>query len=70
MIKADNYKVTQYNPYTVQAELLADTRAEVERGDSVRGLPKDTALAMGSSVFCLATGEVAFMDSQGTWHWQ
>jgi hypothetical protein len=48
--------------------MFADTKAEVTTGMVVIGLPEGVEPAFGSSVVT-ASGEVAFLKSDGTWNW-
>ena len=46
---------------------FADTKAEVGTSEFV-GLPANATIEMGSTVMT-ASGELAFMKSDGTWNW-
>lgn len=58
-------KVAEPNVYSIEA--FADTKAEV--GTSrIEGLPNGARIHIGSSILT-ASGELAFMKSDGTWNW-
>ena len=67
-------KVTEVvlNPNTMTAEvsLFADTKAEVGTTavSDISGMPEGYTIAQASSVIT-ASGELAFMKSDGTWNW-
>ena len=67
MVKVTELKV---NPQTKKAvvSLFADTKAEMSNSPEVIGLPSDTDIDAGSSVIT-ASGELAFMKSDGNWNW-
>jgi len=52
----------------VTGSIFADTKQEITSGMVVKGLPSDYAMDFGSDV-TTASGEVAFMKSDGTWNW-
>ena len=47
---------------------FADTKAEVTSSATFVGLPKDAQIEQSSTIIT-ASGEVAFMKSDGTWNW-
>lgn len=51
-------------------DLFSDTKAEMETAspNTIIGFPKGYTIDMGSSVFT-SSGELAFMQSDGTWNW-
>ena len=49
-------------------ELFADTKGEVTPSSVILGLPAGATIEAGSSILT-ASGEVAFMKSDGTWNW-
>lgn len=53
---------------TAKVSLFADSKSDVTDGMSVDGVPSDYDLEMGSSAMT-ADKELAFLDSEGTWHW-
>ena len=67
MIKATSVTL---NPKEGVAEvsLFADTKSEVTDSAEIKGLPAGYVIAQGSSVIT-ASGDVAFMKSDGTWNW-
>lgn len=68
MIKVTEVQNTDLNMGTYKVSLFADTKSEVTPDATIVGLPKDATLEMGSSVIT-ASGELAFMKSDGTWNW-
>lgn len=68
MIKVQQLENTdsKSNDYYVKA--FADTREEVDNGGEFIGLPEGAGIEMGSSVMT-ASGELAFMQSDGHWNW-
>lgn len=66
MIKVTSIKQGVGNKADVS--LFADTKTEVTTGMTVIGLPEGVEPAFGSSVIT-ASGEVAFLKSDGTWNW-
>ncbi len=68
MIKVTEVQNTDLNMQTYRVTLFADTKEEVTDGAEIIGLPTGVSIEMGSS--CLtASGELAFMKSDGTWNW-
>jgi hypothetical protein len=68
MIKVTSSKI---DGLSATVTLFADTKEEVVPGATIHGLPKlpqQVTIAMGSSVIT-ASGDVAFMKSDGTWNW-
>ena len=53
---------------TADVSLFSDTKAEVTSSAEISGLPDGYSIAQGSSVMT-ASGELAFMKSDGTWNW-
>lgn len=68
MIKVQSISNTDGNEHTATVSLFADTKEEVIPGATIIGLPQGVTLEMGSSVMT-ASGEVAFMKSDGNWNW-
>ena len=60
--------VTKVDSHTYRIEAFADTKAEVDAGDPIVGMPPDKSIGIGSSVMT-ADGEIAFMKSDGRWNW-
>lgn len=54
------------NSYKVS--LFADTKTEVTPSATIEGLPSNATIEAGSTVIT-ASGELAFMKSNGTWNW-
>lgn len=72
MIKVEELKNTDDKPTTYLISAFADTKTEVQSATfaDYKGLPSDvTEIEMGSDVMT-ASGELAFMQSNGTWKWQ
>ena len=53
---------------TAYVSLFSDTKDEITSGMTVEGLPEGYEIEFGSSVMT-ASGELAFMKSDGTWNW-
>lgn len=68
MIKVMKITNTDSNANDYKVELFADTKSEVTSGAEIVGLPEGTQIEIGSSVLT-ASGELAFMKSDGTWNW-
>ena len=68
MIKVTAMTNTDQNENSYKVSLFADTKAEMSGTPTIIGLPSDAAIEMGS-VCMTASGEVAFMKSDGTWNW-
>lgn len=66
MIKVQSIKINP-DDNTALVSLFADTKSEVATGD-ISGLPSGYDISSGSSVMT-ASGELAFMKSDGTWNW-
>lgn len=49
--------------------LFADAKTDISGDFEIEGLPNDYEPYAGSSVLT-ASGEVAFLQSDGTWTWQ
>ena len=66
MVKVTDIKL---NPQTKKAtvSLFADTKGEVASA-SVKEIPTDYSIEAGSTVIT-ASGDLAFMKSDGTWNW-
>ena len=63
-------KVLDFNPNLAPKTvcmLFADTKEEVTGTLSIEGLPEGTTPDTGSSLIT-AKGEIAFLDSDGTWN--
>ena len=67
MIKVQEIKNTDSDSNSYLISAFADTKAEVATGTFV-GLPEGAEIEMGSTVLT-ASGELAFMKSDGTWNW-
>ena len=67
MIKVTEIKLNP-NTKTAQASIFADTKSEVTGDFKVQGLPDDYDLESGSSILT-ASGELAFVKSDGTINW-
>ena len=67
MIKVTSSKS---NPLTgkFMVSLFSDTKSEVTSSATIEGLPSGAEIDQGSNVIT-ASGEVAFMKSDGTWNW-
>ena len=68
MIKVTSMTNTDSNVNTYKISAFADTKSEVESGGVFVGLPANAEIEMGSSVIT-ASGEMAFMKSDGAWNW-
>lgn len=53
---------------TAEITAFADTKEEVTSGATIVGLPAGLVPAMGSAIIT-ASGEVAFLKSDGSWNW-
>lgn len=72
MIKVEELRNTDEKSTTYLISAFADTKAEVQSAalSDYKGLPSDAiAIEMGSDVMT-ASGELAFMQSNGVWKWQ
>ena len=67
MIVVQELKNTEENNNSYKISAFADTKAEVGTSEFV-GLPANATIEMGSTVMT-ASGELAFMKSDGTWSW-
>lgn len=67
MIVVQELKNTDENNNSYKISAFADTKAEVGTSEFV-GLPANATIEMGSTVMT-ASGELAFMKSDGTWNW-
>ena len=52
----------------VTASLFADQKSDVTPNMTIIGMPDNYVLETGSSVLT-ASGEIAFLKSDGTWNW-
>ena len=68
MIKVKSIEETNAITKEVGVSLFADTKSEVTSSAEVKGIPQGYTIAQGSNVIT-ATGDVAFMKSDGTWNW-
>ena len=68
MIKVTDIKNTDADENTYLISAFADTKAEVVPGATFVGLPKGATIEMGSDVMT-ASGDIAFMKSDGNWSW-
>ena len=66
MIKVTSIKQGLGN--TADVTLFADAKSDVSDEMVVVGLPEGIVPAFGSSVIT-ASGDVAFLKSDGTWNW-
>lgn len=67
MIKVTGIKLDP-NTKTADVSLFSDTKAEILPDAEIKGLPAGYTIAQGSSVLT-ASGELAFMKSDGQWSW-
>ena len=67
MIRVKSIKLDHINK-EAEVSLFSDTKAEVSASSGISGLPEGYAIAQSSSVIT-ASGQVAFMKSDGTWNW-
>lgn len=68
MIKVQSMTNTDSDENTFKISAFADTKSEVGSGAKFVGLPDGATIEMGSTVMT-ASGELAFMKSDGTWSW-
>lgn len=68
MIKVINLVNTDANENTFKISAFSDTKEEVTSDAVFIGLPEGATIEMGSAVMT-ASGELAFMKSDGTWNW-
>lgn len=68
MIKVMQIVDTDSNPNSYRIVAFADTKDEVDNGDTFVGLPRNATIEIGSMVMT-ADKDVAFMQSDGTWNW-
>ncbi len=68
MIKVLSMTNTDSDENTFKISAFADTKSEVTPSAEFVGLPEGATIEMGSSVMT-ASGEIAFMKSDGTWNW-
>lgn len=69
MIKLKTAEAYDHKNKKVTGKLFSDTKAEIQDGMEVIGLPKGYTMDFGSSVMT-ADAELAFMKSDGTWNWK
>lgn len=62
---AENYDHTNKK---ITGSLFSDTKAEITDGMAIVGVPSGYKMDFGSDV-TTSYGEVAFMQSDGTWNW-
>ena len=67
MIKVTEMKNTDMKSDSFLISAFADTKEEVASGTFI-GLPTGAEIEMGSNIIT-ASGEMAFMKSDGTWNW-
>ena len=67
MIKVTSIKLDP-NTKTADVSLFSDTKAEVLPNAEIEGFPAEYIIAAGSTVIT-ASGELAFMKSDGAWNW-
>ena len=68
MIKVTELNNTDANSNTYLISAFADTKAEIIPGAKFIGLPEGAEIEMGSDIMT-ASGEMAFMKSDGKWNW-
>ena len=68
MIKVTELKNTDGDTNSFLISAFADTKDEVTSSAEFIGLPEGAEIEMGSSVIT-ASGELAFMKSDGSWSW-
>ena len=68
MIKIMECENTDLNFSTYKIVAFADTKEEVTPSAEIIGLPKGASIEMGSTMFT-ASGEIAYMKSNGNWNW-
>ncbi|MBR4377365.1 MAG: hypothetical protein IKP50_00545 [Bacilli bacterium] len=69
MIKVMSIENNDLNTNDYLVSLFADTKAEVEAGGEIVGLPQNAGIEFGSKVIT-ADGQLAYMQSDGNWKWQ
>ena len=67
MIRVTELKNSDTNENSFLISAFADTKAEVATGKFI-GLPENAEIEMGSDIMT-ASGEMAFMKSDGNWSW-
>lgn len=65
MIKVTSIKREQEGAIIIA---FADDKTDVTSGMTIEGLPEDTEIVYGSMIYT-ASGDVAFLKSNGTWNW-
>lgn len=68
MIIVQEIKNTDGVENSYRVSLFADTKEEVTPAATIEGLPENATIEIGSTVMT-ASGELAFMKSDGTWSW-
>lgn len=68
MIRVQSIENTDADINSYKVSLFADTKEEVVPDATIVGLPVNAEIEMGSSVIT-ASGEMAFMKSDGAWNW-
>lgn len=68
MIIVQELKNSNNDPNDYMIKAFADTKEEVTSDAVFVGLPEGASIEMGSSVIT-ASGEIAFMKSDGSWNW-
>lgn len=66
MIKVTSVTFEDMN--SVIADVFADTKSEVSPSATIVGLPEGKTLSAGSTIIT-ASGELAFVKSDGTFNW-
>ena len=66
MVKVTSMKLNAKEK-TALVSLFADTSSEVSGSAEIEGLPENYTIEAGSDVIT-ASGELAFMKSDGTWN--
>ena len=60
--------LTSQDEKLYKVALFTDTKEEVSTATEIIGFPDDCIMDMGSTVIT-ASGELAFMKSDGSWNW-
>lgn len=69
MIKIQSVANYDHANKKVTGKLFSDTKAEIQDGMKIVGLPEGYSMDFGSSVMT-ADAELAFLKSDGTWNWK
>lgn len=68
MIKVTEVQNTDLDMNSYKISAFADTKEEVTPSATIVGLPEGATIEMGSSLIT-ASGDLAFMKSNGQWNW-